>query len=276
MGEAQARHSNLKPAPPRPDKAAFQAFAGAFFLLAALPCAYLAFGSYQGRSRHLALVEHFREHPELAPETSTPDRMVALNQSLAARDWHMALILGLASVVFLLLAVRLFVLATQNKGRQPHYAPIDWQMIPKPSRHMEMRYMRIYEVQYVLLVVFLATLQMLVFFSNGIKFTSIAANLGNTFIMGVVTFLMLRARRKVVHLFDSSGVTRGDNRHFDWDEFRGVKTWMDVNMLSRRRYIWRVELVFEGGETAWVLPYRVHNHNEVLEYLATLPRAINT
>jgi hypothetical protein len=41
-----------------------------------------------------------------------------------------------------------------------------------------------------------------------------------------------------------------------------------------RQYVWREELVFSGGEEAWIIPNRIKNYDEVFAYLDTLPRAV--
>lgn len=115
---------------------------------------------------------------------------------------------------------------------------------------------------------------LLVLVANGTKITGLVINVGNGAIILVVWSLLFRARRTAARLFDDVGVTRGDKRRFDWNDFRGVTSRIDINLRSRRKYLWRVELVFADGETAWIIPNRVKNYDEVFEYLATLPRAI--
>ena len=74
-------------------------------------------------------------------------------------------------------------------------------------------------------------------------------------------------------MIDNSGVTRGDGRHFAWQDFCGVISQTAFNQRTQRRYLWRKELAFADGETAWIIPNRIKNYNEISAFLDTLPRA---
>ncbi len=73
---------------------------------------------------------------------------------------------------------------------------------------------------------------------------------------------------------DGLGITRGDGRHFSWQNFCGVISQTALNQRTQRRYLWRAELVFENGETVWIVPNRVKNYNEITAFLDALPRAV--
>ncbi|MEO6588409.1 MAG: hypothetical protein ABIP06_03685, partial [Pyrinomonadaceae bacterium] len=81
-----------------------------------------------------------------------------------------------------------------------------------------------------------------------------------------------RAKRQTLRLFDASGITRGDGRHFSWNEFCGVVTRIDIN-YAREKYVWRIELAFANGEATWIIPHRIKNAEDVFNYVAALPRA---
>lgn len=91
-------------------------------------------------------------------------------------------------------------------------------------------------------------------------------------LMFLITFLIIRAKRKSVKFFDANGITRCDGKHFAWSDFQGVAT-----KTARKRfggfYVWRRELLFKNGETAWLIPQRIKNYAEVFAYVEKLPSA---
>jgi len=114
---------------------------------------------------------------------------------------------------------------------------------------------------------------LLVLLTNGIKLTSAILLFLNTLFLLAVCYLLIKANRQAAHLFDASGITRGDGRHFAWNEFQGVVTRIDINLRTRRKYVWRIELAFASGEKAWIIPNRIKNSEEVFNFVAALPRA---
>ena len=91
-------------------------------------------------------------------------------------------------------------------------------------------------------------------------------------VLVAICYLMIRAKRRAVRQFDASGITRGDGRHFAWNEFQGVLSRIDIN-YAREKYAWRVELAFANGEKAWIIPNRIKDPEEVFTYVAALPGA---
>ena len=91
-------------------------------------------------------------------------------------------------------------------------------------------------------------------------------------LLSVIFYLMIRAKRNAVKVFDASGITRGDGRQFSWNEFCGVVTRIDIN-YARQKYVWRIELAFANGESAWIIPNRIKNADEVFNFVAALPQA---
>lgn len=141
-------------AAPHPDRAAFRVFMGTFFVLAGIPSAFFSFRHFQDHQHHLKRVQHFRQNPESVPDGSTAQSLIAMNQSMADRDWLTAIVIGIASLVFFSIAIRLFVLAAKSRGEKLQFATIDWQTIPKPTRRVEVHYKRVYEVLFVFLAIF--------------------------------------------------------------------------------------------------------------------------
>lgn len=189
---------------------------------------------------------------------------------------------SIVGFLFFANAVRLFAGAVKSRKIKPEYLPIDWRQIAIPASRVEVKYKWLYDVLFAFLTIFFGGMALLVFLQTiGSPYENSTGIIVKGFlfpavlfsILFVIAFLMIRAKRQAVRLFDESGITRGDRRRFAWNEFRGVIILVDFNVHTRDRYVWRVELVFDGGEAAWVIPQRVKNLDEVFDLLTKLPRA---
>ncbi len=161
----------------------------------------------------------------------------------------------------------------KNRNAQPEFAVIDWQGFSKPLHPLEVSYSRVQDVALGVLVVILGGPMLIILTSRHLRLASFVVVAFNTLILFTVLFLRIRAKRKAVRRFDAEGIVRGDGRRFGWKDFRGV-----VNRTRRRtpsgpELLWRAELVFADGETAWLIPQQVKNSAEVFAYLRTLPQA---
>ncbi len=191
-------------------------------------------------------------------------------------------ICSVVSLLFFANALRLFVGAFKNRNIKPEYAPLDRRTISIPASRVEVKYKRLYDVLFAFLTIFFGGMALLIFLqtirspyanSTTIIVQGILFPAALFLILLVIAFLMIRARRQAVREFDESGITRGDGRRFAWNEFRGVVTLVDFNVRTRQKYVWRIELAFDGGEAAWIIPQRVKNADEVFDLLAQMPRA---
>ena len=243
-------NQNIKHAE-RPDKAAFRAFVGGFFLIAAIPIAVWAYWCLTGTAYYSA----HRGNIEGA-------------------------ICAFVSLIFFANAVRLFIGALETRKIKPQYKPIDWRTIPLPTRLIEVRQKKIYDVLLALIAVFFIGMSLLISFqtlTNQFEATAGKIIKGIMFpgvlmlILMAICYLTIRAKRRAVRQFDASGITRGDGRQFSWNEFQGVVTRIDINYV-REKYVWRIELAFANGEAAWIIPNRIKNAEEVFSYVASLPR----
>lgn len=264
----------------RPDKSLFFAMMGAFFICFALAPAYWAvhnFGEYQLAQK---LISDWKQKPESIPKDAYAGNPIEFQESQSKR--YLLEKLGSAAGSFVLLGIALlfFAKAFKNRNRKSFYREIDWRVISPPTARVEVKYTNFQNFLLVGLSGFFALTAVFIFYQT---FTSRFSTTREITVKGafcllifgivfVLIFLAMRARRNAVKLFDASGVTRGDGRHFPWTAFCGVVTQTARNRFGQN-YTWRKELAFSGGETAWIIPPRVKNADEVFGYLAQLPPA---
>jgi hypothetical protein len=86
---------------------------------------------------------------------------------------------------------------------------------------------------------------------------------------GVVVWLVRRARARSVRYFSSEGLERNDGKWLPWAELECVV--YRVRVVRGEKTLWRTEVQFRGGESAWLLPLRVRNRRPVDELVAGLP-----
>ena len=90
-------------------------------------------------------------------------------------------------------------------------------------------------------------------------------------LLGVVFWIARRGHLRSVKFFTEEGLTRNDGRTFAWTELSRV-----VDQLHRRRgmsgdFLWRTEIQFKDGESAWLIPRKIANYKEVSAYVDSLP-----
>ncbi len=172
------------------------------------------------------------------------------------------------------LFIRTFKIYRHEQLNKPQYAPIDWQMIAKPTGRIQVRSYRFPAIALTILIVFFGGATWIALFgSREIRLTNLVSTAFSLSIIFVNGFLFFRAKRKSVRIFDENGIERGDGRRFSWDEFRGVVI-RTGNTPYGLRGVWRTELAFTGGEKAWIIPNRVKNYDEIFGYISRLPRAV--
>lgn len=155
------------------------------------------------------------------------------------------------------------------------FAVIDWQRIPKPKRQLEVIYSRVQDVAFAMLAVIMGgPLLLALLTSSHVKpaaFVAIAMVLAALFTVG---FLRVRSKRKAARRFDSTGVLRGDGRLLEWADFHGGLRKTRRRTPSGPELLWRYELIFANGETAWLIPEQIKNDEEVFAYVRSLPAAV--
>lgn len=91
-------------------------------------------------------------------------------------------------------------------------------------------------------------------------------------LFGVVVWLILRGHRKSVKYFSDEGLVRNDGRSFAWaDLSRVVNQFRITSVAHNTKVIWRTEIQFRSGESAWLIPTKISNYREVSEFVRNLP-----
>ena len=87
---------------------------------------------------------------------------------------------------------------------------------------------------------------------------------------GAVIWLVRRGQVRSVKYFSDEGLVRNDGREFGWAELSRVVDQIRIRPGGRKT-IWRTEIQFKNGESAWLIPPKVSNYPEVVEYVRKLP-----
>ena len=246
-----------------------------------------AFWTFQQYRHASDYVEYLLQNPNaLLHSKYNQDEIIRQNKIFADHDQFEAIWVGAVSLVLLtgaaLLFVRAFKIGKRLKAAKLQFQPIDPRSIPPLKNPIQIKYTKYQTRLLIGLSGFFGLLTMInlnhLFRSpfattediiyKGVVFSGLILSIIGTFI-----FLTIRAKRRAVRLFDSSGITRGDGRRFAWSEFRGVVVKTANNRFSLK-YVYRVELVFASGESAWLIPQRVKNYAEVFAFADALPRAV--
>jgi hypothetical protein len=90
-------------------------------------------------------------------------------------------------------------------------------------------------------------------------------------LLSAVLWLARRGHSRSVKCFTEDGLMRNDGRRFAWTDLDCV-----VDQLRSKRgmtgdFIWRTEIQFQDGESAWLIPGKIANSREVREYVGGLP-----
>jgi hypothetical protein len=120
-----------------------------------------------------------------------------------------------------------------------------------------------------LICVPLGTASLLMGLSKG--FAAVPTGLGLSMfgLFGFVVWLARRGHRMSVRYFSDEGLTRNDGRSFAWAELSRVADRIRIDRGRKR--IWRTEIQFRDGESAWLIPPKVINYQEVREFVRNLP-----
>jgi hypothetical protein len=88
---------------------------------------------------------------------------------------------------------------------------------------------------------------------------------------GVLVAIVRRGGSKSVRYLTEEGMERGDGRWLPWTELDRVVQQVRVRPGTNSKAIWRTEIWFKNGESAWILPLRARNFPEVFQLVSTLP-----
>ena len=90
-------------------------------------------------------------------------------------------------------------------------------------------------------------------------------------LLGAVLWIARRGHLRSVKCFNEENLMRNDGRTFAWTDLSGV-----VDQIHRQRgmssdFIWRIEIQFKDGDSAWLIPRKIANYKEVCDYVDSLP-----
>lgn len=88
---------------------------------------------------------------------------------------------------------------------------------------------------------------------------------------GVIVWLFRRAYVKSIRYFSDEGLVRNDGRSFAWTDLSRVVDRIRLNRVTNFKGLWRTEIQFKNGESAWLLPTKISNFPEVHELVRSLP-----
>jgi hypothetical protein len=266
------------------DKAIFFVMMGGCLLALAIGPFYWASYTYRQYSSSVAFLAELRANTDenLTPAGLEERRFRIVVESGTADNRRLEMLGSAAGGIVLAgIALLLFRKAWKERSRRVDYVDIDQRTIPRPKGTITVRSTRFQLIMLGVLTIFFGFLSMMGFlqtlksaYMSSMQIVVIRAILLFLILLPAVIFMLIvRAQRNSVRTIDQAGVTRGDGRMFGWSEFLGV-----VNRIGRERYggtfIWRKELMFRGGQSAWIIPVRIKNGAEVFAFVDSLPAAI--
>lgn len=107
---------------------------------------------------------------------------------------------------------------------------------------------------------------------NGFKVVPIGMGLMMLITFGVIMWLVRRGHSKSVKRFSAEGVTRNDGSKFQWSDLsRIVNQFRITSTAHGTKSLWRTEIHFNNGQSAWLLPTKISNWDEVNNFVNNLP-----
>jgi hypothetical protein len=107
--------------------------------------------------------------------------------------------------------------------------------------------------------------------SKGFKIGFLAVGFASLVLYGVVVWLVRRGHVMTVKYFSDKGVVRNDGRSLAWADLSRVVDQIRFDRVRNFKGIWRTEIQFKNGESAWLIPVKISNFREVNEFVRNLP-----
>ncbi|HEY9282434.1 MAG TPA: hypothetical protein VIP46_03175 [Pyrinomonadaceae bacterium] len=108
--------------------------------------------------------------------------------------------------------------------------------------------------------------------SGGFRIVPVALGLLMLGTFAAVMWLARRGHAKSVRYFSGEGLVRNDGRSFAWGDLSRVVNQTRITSLAHgTKAVWRIEIQFGNGESAWLIPTKVGNYPEVSEFVRGLP-----
>ena len=142
-------------------------------------------------------------------------------------------------------------------------------------KRLEVKTSKLQPVLAVLLGLFLVPLGLLSLINGWLKgFAPVPLGIGLMLLMvyGAIIWLVRRGHAKSVKYFSDEGLTRNDGRSFAWADLNRVVDQIRITSIAHNtKALWRTEIQFKNGESAWLIPLKVNNFREVSEFVRALP-----
>lgn len=132
---------------------------------------------------------------------------------------------------------------------------------------LEVRADKLTLVLVILLGLFFVPIGLALLISSGIAHAAIGLVCLTLF--GVVVWLVRRGHKTSVRRFSDDGLVRNDGQSFAWPELCRVVD--RVRVRNGRKYLWRTEIHFTDGRSAWLIPSKIRNYGEVAALVGRLP-----
>jgi hypothetical protein len=128
-------------------------------------------------------------------------------------------------------------------------------------------------IMLLLLALLVVPLGLLVFVSALMRGQPAPMSIGLAMLLiyGVVLWLFRRAYVRSVKYFSDEGLVRNDGRKFSWTELSRVVDKIKLNRITAVKSVWRTEIEFKNGQSAWLLPMKIINYAEVYDVVRKLP-----
>jgi hypothetical protein len=108
--------------------------------------------------------------------------------------------------------------------------------------------------------------------SRGFRVVPVVIGLLMLGAFATVMWLVRRGHARSVRYFSDEGLTRNDGRSFAWADLSRVVNQVTITSLAHgTKAVWRTEIQFRNGESAWLIPTKVGNYPEVSEFVRRLP-----
>ena len=118
----------------------------------------------------------------------------------------------------------------------------------------------------------LALLSIIVGLKDGLSVMPMGMGVLMLATFGAVLWLQHRGHSRSVRYFSSEGLERNDGQWLPWSDLERVVNQVRVDAgRPNRKSLWRTEIWFRNGESAWLLPMRVGNRQEVTAFVHSLP-----
>jgi hypothetical protein len=107
---------------------------------------------------------------------------------------------------------------------------------------------------------------------NGFESVPFAIGLIMLMVFGTILWLIRRGHSKSVKYFSHEGVTLNDGCKFQWSDLRRVVNQFRITSTAHgTKSLWRTEIQFNNGQSAWLLPTKISNWDEVNNFVNNLP-----